>query len=247
VLGHRNSFVVVAAFFALFAIPTFLFLRERGTPRTLDRASDYARVGFRRVGDTLTHLRRYREVGKFVLGALFFYGGIEAVIKFSAIYATVTFGFAPGDLVQLFLVTNVIAVPGTLAAGLLADWIGSRRALALTLVGWILLMFWGASTTTRAGFWLMAGGVAIGMGSTQAIARSYMALLSPRARESEFFGFYILAGKVGAILAFLLFGAISSGTGNQRTAVLWLLPLFVAGLALVLWSRPLPAAEAEAG
>ena len=58
-----------------------------------------------------------------------------------------------------------------------------------------------------------------------------MTQISPPSRESEFFGFYILSGKVGAIIAILLFGVISSGTGNQRTAVLWLLPLFVVGLA----------------
>ena len=83
-------------------------------------------------------------------------------------------------------------------------------------------------------FWLVAGGIAIGMGSTQAIGRSFMAQLSPPDKESEFFGFYLLASKVGSIFALLLFGVIASATGNQRLAVLWLLPLFALGLIGVL-------------
>ena len=69
--------------------------------------------------------------------------------------------------------------------------------------------------------------------STQAIGRSLMSQLSPPDKESEFFGFYLLAGKVGSIFALLLFGGISSVTGNQRLAVLWLLPLFALGLFAV--------------
>ena len=104
----------------------------------------------------------------------------------------------------------------------------------MTLGLWITLLFLGANAQTKVGFWVMACGVAIGMGSTQAIGRSLMAQISPASRESEFFGFYLLTSKLGSIVALLLFGVISSSTGNQRLAVLWLLPLFVLGCALVL-------------
>lgn len=234
VLGYRRSFVLIAAFFAVFAIPTFLFLPGSPTRRTFPSLTDYATLGFRRVGETLAHLKRYRDTGRYVLASMCYYGGIEAVIKFSAIYAVVTFGIQGKDLVLLFVFSNIIAVPGTLLSGYLADRFGGKRALAWTLGLWIVVVVWGALATTVTAFWVMAAGVSIGMGSTQAIGRSLMAQLSPDGRESEFFGFYILASKVGAIFAFLLFGLISSGTGNQRTAVLWLLPLFVAGLLLLM-------------
>jgi UMF1 family MFS transporter len=234
VQGYRSSFVVIAAFFGLFAIPTFLFLRESPAGPQLENHHGYVRTGFVRVGRTLTHLREYRDTGKYVLASMCYYGGIEAVIKFAAIYAVVTFGIQGTDLILLFIFSNIIAVPGTVAAGFLADRIGGKRALALTLVLWIALVIWGALAQTVGMFWVMAAGVSIGMGSTQAIGRSLMSQLSPPGRESEFFGFYIMAGKFGAIVAFLLFGLISSGTGNQRLAVLWLLPLFVIGLGLLL-------------
>ncbi len=48
------------------------------------------------------------------------------------------------------------------------------------------------------------------------------------------FGFHALVSRVSAIFGPLLFGVISSTTGNQRLAVLSLL-LFVAGGSWSLW------------
>ena len=52
----------------------------------------------------------------------------------------------------------------------------------------------------------------------------------PRSRQAEFFGFYAVAGRVSAVIGPLLFGAISSLTGNQRLAILALLVMIVRGL-----------------
>lgn len=235
--GYRKSFLLVAAFFAVFSVPTLLVLRERPSSRPVARWSDFAAVGFRRVGETLAHLRRYREAAKYVAAYVCFFGGINTVIRFSAIYASRTFGIQGGELLGLFVFTNLVAVPGTLASGWLADRLGHRRTLALTLVLWLGVALVGATARGRAMFWVMAAGAAIGMGSTQAVGRSFMAMLAPPERESEFFGFYVLAGQVGSIVAFLTFGIVSSGSGDQRLAVLWTLPFFAAGLALTLWIR----------
>ncbi len=235
VSDYRISFVIVALFFALFSVPTFAFLRERPAAVRVGSSWAYVTAGLRRVGQTLAHLRQYRETAKFVLATLFFYGGIETVIKFSAIYAAVTFGIDGQKLVVLFIFMNVIAVPGTVLAGYVADWLGGKRALVITLVSWIVLLFFGAVAQSALAFWIMASGVSILTGSTQAISRSYMALISPRSRESEFFGFYILCSKVGAIFSLLLFGVVSGWTGNQRVAVLSILPFFAVGLVLLGW------------
>lgn len=235
--GYRTSFVVVAAFFAVFSVPTMLFLRETRSDRRLSHPGDYAREGFRRVLDTLRHLRRYRDAAKYVAAYVCFFGGINTVIRFSAIYASRTFGIQGRELVLLFVFTNLVAVPGTLLAGWLADRVGHRRTLVLTLFLWLGVAIVGATARGKAMFWTMAAGAAIGMGSTQAVGRSFMAILSPPDRESEFFGFYVLAGQVGSIVAFLTFGLVSSGSGDQRLAVLWTIPFFATGLLLTLWTR----------
>ncbi|MCP3979884.1 MAG: MFS transporter [bacterium] len=233
VQNRRWSFVIVALFFAIFSVPTFVFLRERGRRRSEISPLGYVKAGFVRVRETLSHLKQHRQAAKFVLAALFFSGGIDAVIKFSAIYANVTFQIEGMELYLLFCFTNIVAVPGTIFFGRLADRIGGRKALMLTLVLWCALLFLGALATHKIGFWIMAAGVASAMGSTQAVGRSFMAQLSPASRESEFFGFYVLCNKVGSILALLAFSVVSSTSGNQRWAVLSVLPFFLMGLVVL--------------
>jgi UMF1 family MFS transporter len=246
IADRRLSFLIVAAFFLLFALPAFLWLRESKAPTSRPLA-EYAVRGFRRVAGTLGQLRRYREVGKFVLASIFFTDAITTISIFAATYATVTFGFGSAELVKLFFVMNIVAFPSTVAAGYLADRLGARATLALTLALWIAVVLVAFFAATRSGFWLMAVGAAIGMGSTQAIARSFMSEICPRGRQAEFFGFYVTSGKFASISGPLIFGTLSAWFGDQRIAVLSLLPLFGIGLALVLSIDEKRAREAARG
>jgi len=234
VLARQRSFLLVAAFYLIFAMPAFLWLRESEPLGRIRRWFEYGSIGLKRVIETLSHLRRYRETAKFIVASLLFNDGITTVISFSAIYATTTFGFESGELVWLFLVLNVVAFPGAVAAGHLSDRIGPKKTILLTLVLWVAVVITGAMATGRAAFWTMAAGAAVGMGSTQAVGRSFMAQISPPDREAEFFGFYVLSGKFASMFGPLIFGLVSAGTGSQRLAVLSLLPFFLAGLAVMI-------------
>ena len=233
VSGRQISFVLVSVFFLIFAIPAFVWLRESKPLGRLKGLAAYAMVGFRRTAETLRHLGRYRDTGRFVLASLFFTDGITTVISFSAIYATTTFHFTSGDMVILFLVLNVVAFPGALIAGHLADRFGPKRTLMGSLWLWVVTILVGFAAQDRATFYGMACLAALGMGSTQAVGRSFMAQISPPSRESEFFGFYVLSGKFASMFGPLVFGFVSEATGSQRIAVLSLLPFFLLGLALM--------------
>jgi UMF1 family MFS transporter len=233
-ISHTKlSFVVVAGFYLLFALPAFLWLREAPPQGKLSGFKESVTVGFARVRQTLAHLRDYKDTGLFILASLFFTDGITTVISFSAIYATTTFHFSRGDLVMLFLVLNVVAFPGAVGAGYLADRIGPKRTIVASLWLWVVTILVGWAARNKATFLVMACLAAIGMGSTQAVGRSFMAQITPPSRESEFFGFYVLSGKFASMFGPLIFGVVSETTGSQRLAVLSLLPFFVVGLVLM--------------
>jgi len=60
-----------------------------------------------------------------------------------------------------------------------------------------------------------------------------MALLTPKNREAEFFGFYDgLCGKASAVIGPLLFGIIADLTG-ERIAALAIGVFFIAGVLLL--------------
>ena len=250
-ISHTKlSFLVVAVFYLVFALPAFFWLRESEPQGRLVGLRDYAAIGFRRVRETLAHLKDYRDTGMFILASLFFTDGITTVISFSAIYASTTFHFERKDLILLFLVLNVIAFPGAVVAGYLADRIGPKRTIVGSLWLWVVTILVGFAAGSKATFLVMACLAAIGMGSTQAVARSFMAQITPASRESEFFGFYVLSGKFASMFGPLIFGIVSERTGSQRLAVLSLLPLFLVGLFLMTRvdaRRAMQRAKAEAG
>ena len=73
-----------------------------------------------------------------------------------------------------------------------------------------------------------------GVGAIQAASRTFMATLVPPGREAEFFGFYSLVGKTGAIFGPLVFGGVSwLLSGNQRAAIVSVGLFFIVGLVLL--------------
>ena len=83
-------------------------------------------------------------------------------------------------------------------------------------------------------FWIVAVLAGTGLGAIQAASRTFMATLIPPGREAEFFGFYALVGKTGAILGPFVFGMVSAMLlGNQRGAIITVSAFFVVGLLLL--------------
>src|SRR5687768_14072217 len=141
------TMLITAAFFALAAAPTFLFLRERARPQP-GLGDPWARV--RR---TLGEARRYADLRRFLVCILFYQAGITAVISLAAIYAEQVMKFTMRETITLILVVNVTAAVGAFGFGYVQDAIGHVRALALTLAGWIVMVTVAGTAHTVAGFW----------------------------------------------------------------------------------------------
>lgn len=242
--AYQLSFLLVALFYFVFSLPAFFLLKEAPPQGEARAISEYVMIGFRRVGETLRHLKHYKETAKFILASLFFTDGITTVIGFAGIYATTTMKFSSDELVWLFLVLNIAAFPGSLAAGYLADRLGPKKTLIATLLLWLVVVICAGTAETKAAFWGVAVGAAIGMGSTQAVGRSFMSQITPPSRSAEFFGFYVLSGKFASMFGPIIFGFVSSRTGSQRAAVLSLLPLFLLGLGYMMAINEKQALEA---
>jgi UMF1 family MFS transporter len=225
--------LIVAGWYALAVIPTFLFLRERSVPKPLPTGTTYLTMGFRQLGRTFRHIRRYRELFKLLAAFLIYNDGIVTVIAFAARYAKETIGFESADIVKLFIVMNVIALLGALGFGWLADRIGQKRAILISLGIWISSTTLAYFSHSKGSFFVVATLAGIGMGSCQSVTRSLVALFTPKENAAEFFGFLGIAGKALAFLGPMVFGLLSQFTGSQRPAILAIGAFFIAG-ALVL-------------
>jgi len=227
--------VIVAAYYAIMVIPTFLFLRDRSVRQILPPGENYLSVGFKQLRRTLQHIRRYRELVKLLIAFLIYNDGIVTVIFFAAIFAVDTIGFTSGDLIVLFITMNVVAAVGAFTFGRLADWIGQKRTIMISLVVWIAAVAICYFAYSRTAFWAGAALVGIGMGSTQSVTRSLLALFTPQQNASEFFGFLGIAGKALAFLGPILFGRITAATGSQRPAILAIAGFFIIGMIMLMF------------
>jgi UMF1 family MFS transporter len=134
------------------------------------------------------------------------------------------------DLIKLFLLVQASALVGAFLWARPTDRWGPKRVLMIMLVQWVLVIVAGYLVRTPTQFFVIAAVAGTGLGPVQAAARTFMSTLIPHGREGEFFGFYTLCGKSASVLGPLLFGTVSYATGgNQRLALLSILPLFVLG------------------
>jgi UMF1 family MFS transporter len=222
------SMLITAAFFALAALPTFIFLRERAVPQ--HNAAD----PWRRILDTLRKANEYRDLRRFLVCILFYQAGIMTVIALAAIYSEQVMKFSTAETITLILVVNVTAAIGAFAFGYVQDAIGHVRSIALTLVGWIIMIALAYFSDTKAMFWVAANLAGLCMGSSQAAGRALVGYLAPPARLAEFFGLWGLAVKAASIFGPLTYGAVTwIFAGNHRLAILATGAYFVVGLALL--------------
>ena len=142
--------------------------------------------------------------------------------------------FTMQQTIVLILVVNVTAAAGAFGFGYLQDAIGHARAVAITLVGWIVMICLAGLSTRVATFWLAANLAGLCMGSSQAAGRAIVGYLAPPARLAEFFGLWGLAVKAASIFGPLTYGALTwLFAGNHRLAIFATGIYFVIGLALL--------------
>ncbi len=231
--------VVVAVYYAIAVIPTFLFLRERSLPQPLPPGQSYITVGFRQLKQTLRHIRRYQDLFRLLIAFLVYNDGVVTVIYFAALYASDTVGFTTSEITVMFIAMNVVAAAGAFSFGWLADRIGQKRTIFISLFIWtvavVVAYFCDPKYVSdpKTLFYVVATLAGIGMGSSQSVTRSLVALFTPKENSAEFYGFLGIAGKALAFLGPLVFGAVSNATGSQRPAILAIGAFFIVGMILL--------------
>ena len=228
---YRASFAVTAAFFLLAVFPTFLFLRERATPQRPMEGAPLWRESLARLSRTGRQVRQYRDLFAYLIAYLIYTDAINTVIVASAIFANKVLDFSPGDLIIYFLVTQVTAGLGSVGFGSLADRIGAKRTISLTLVLWIALAGSAALVQTQAQFYLIGLFAGAALGANQSASRTLLGRFTPAGRQGEFFGFFSVTGKVAAVVGPLVYGEVTAWTGSQRWAILSMACFFAIGLA----------------
>lgn len=228
------TMLITAALFALSAVPTFLILKERAVPQPHLAGRGVMAEALGRLGDTLHHACRYRDLGRFLICVVFYQAGIQAVIALAAIYAQQAMGFGTKETIMLVLLVNITAAAGAFLFGHVQDRLGHVPTIALTLLGWLAMIAIAYHADTPGKFWLAANITGLCLGASQSAGRALVGYLSPPQRSAEFFGLWGLAVKLSSILGPLTYGLVSwvSG-GDHRLSMLITGSYFLVGLVLL--------------
>jgi UMF1 family MFS transporter len=227
----KETFPLAAAFFLIFSLPLFFFLKEKRT--IIARTESFVSIGFHRVWSTITHLKNYRNLLIFLIAYFFYIEGVNTVIFFSGNYASTTLGFSETDLLIFFLTVQTTAIVGSVLLGILADKIGQKKTIIITLVMWLITVILAYFVEDEMGFYIVGFIAGAAMGSCQSVSRSLMSKLIPPEKKTEFFGFYSFFGKSSAIIGPLTFGLVSYITGSQRLAIISIAFFFIVGLIIL--------------
>ena len=237
-------FLFSAIFFLIFAIPSIMGLQNRpASKRPEEEGMSYISIGFGRVRRTFREIKYYQGVGLFLVSYFLFADAINTVISYASIYGVEVFSFDTGSILIFFAVTQLAAIPGAFIFGYVADRIGTKKTLMITLLIWVVALVVAYIGTDPIVFWVIGMLAGVGMGSSQSTARSMYGQFIPEEKKSEMYGFYALTGKVAAILGPFVYGTVLLAAGGlgivtaHRTAMLSILLFFVIAFIILLKVR----------
>ncbi len=229
----RSTNLVVAGFFLLGGIPTFLFVHERRR-KPAARIDDGPRPGaFAEVRRTWTRRGDFPELFRFLTAYLVFSIGVYGVIQFASILAE-DFSLSPAETIPPLIAAQVTAAVGAMTVGRGMARFGAVGFIRASLLMWILCGAVALFASGAAGFWVLAVLAGGALGATMAAARATVALFTPTARSGEIFGFWGLYGRLAAILAPLgNWALLTLSGGSKRAGILYFTLSFVLGFLLL--------------
>lgn len=228
----RATNLLVAAWFAIFSVPIFLWVKEDRS--AVSPPGRIVSETWTQLVRTFTEIRQYRQVVRFLFARLLYNDGLITVFAFGGIYAAGTFGFSMEDILVFGIVLNVTAGLGAFAFGFLDDSLGGKKTLLVTLVGLMAATLLAVLAPSRSWFWVAGILIGIFVGPNQSASRSLMGRFVPPDKENEFFGFFAFSGKATAFLGPFLLGVLTEAFDTQRAGVAVVLALLAVGFVALL-------------
>jgi UMF1 family MFS transporter len=233
--GRVATFVPTAMLFLLFSLPLFLVCRDHNPAPAGTRVN--WRKAFHDVSETITAARQHPGALRFIITSLVYQDAIGTIVTFMTLYAVRAVGFQKGTEVTLFMVLTIPAIFGSYVYGQLADRIGAKRSLTITLWIWVALLVAMMMVTSQSAFWFVGLAIGLNFGGVNAIERPLLLSLIPDVEAGRYFSLMLLSARVAAIIGPLLWGLTTAtlegplGTSlAYRAAVFVVAVMFLASI-----------------
>jgi UMF1 family MFS transporter len=230
------AFLMSGLWWAAFTLIPLRRLKDHPRPRSEEKVSGGVFIGgFRELGSTLKLARAYPLTLAFLGTYLIYTDGIATVANVSAQYGSEELNFEDTVLISTILIVQFVAFVGGVLHGRVARRFGAKRTIMMSLTVWLFVV--AAAYFVQAGqalqFYLLAAGIGLVLGGTNALSRSLFSQMVPPGREAQYFSIYEIGERATSWMGPLLFAAVAGATGSYRPAIISLVVFFFVGLILM--------------
>ena len=237
---NQWAMVAIALFYLLAALPTFILLKERGTPAPATADQSLLQEALGRVTHIKTLARQYPVLFRFFIPFTIYSAGIAVIVKFFGIYASQELQISGSYLIAAGAILQIASMIGAIAFGYVQDRHGPAVTLYASLAWWILgilgIYFLEpiarlAATDIKLMFIIIAFVAGSALGATQSASRAVVGLIAPPKDAALLYGLWGVFGKL-AIVFGMVFGPIADAVG-RHSALLVVIGYFVLGALLL--------------
>ncbi len=199
----------------------------------LSKPFAYLSLGIDRTIHTVKKVGNFRQLTIFVIAYMAYNDGAHTVTSMAAIYGSEELGLGATYLMVTLLLVQIVAICGALVFSRIANRIGARRAVMISLVLWSGVVIYAYFIHSATEFFVLGMVVGLVLGGTQALSRSFYGAMIPENASAEFYGFFSVFSKFSAIWGPFIFGFIKQVTGEARLAIISLMVFFILGFILL--------------
>ncbi|MEA1972753.1 MAG: MFS transporter, partial [Candidatus Cloacimonadota bacterium] len=117
--------------------------------------------------------------------------------------------------------------------GYILDKIGAKRTIIISLFIWLIVVIGAFFCSSIKQYYIVGIIAGLAIGSSQSSSRTMLALLTPKSKMAEFFGFYSFSGKMASIIGPVIYGEIAKITNDQRYSILSIIVFFIFGAIIL--------------
>lgn len=203
----RLSFLITALFFLLSSIPLFLRVKQINEPEPLPAGVSTFRLAFQKLGETIKHVRRYKEFVKYAIAFLIYNDGIMMLMDNAALVAFILYGFKDTELIILIIILQVAGALGSFFFGWISNKYSSKQAIVYAIIMLMAIIGCLYITDSKMIFYFIASLAGFSLSGVQAVSRTMVSQLAPQNKVTEFYGFLSVAGRTSTAIGPFVFGS----------------------------------------
>lgn len=126
-----------------FALLTFMWVPEPPIENEMEamKFRKAAKFAVSEVTQTLRDIKKFPNLFLYMLAYFFFIDGINTITALGGVFGTTVLGVTTTELIITILAIQFVAAPSAVAFTSFANKVGTKRALTVSIIGWVVLCF----------------------------------------------------------------------------------------------------------